>query len=589
MLDLVFNEQGNVVDFVFVEVNPAYEKQTGIKAANIVGKRKKENAPAAEQRWYDYAIQAAESGKTLQYEYYNDKVNRYFETQFIPISTNQIAVLFKDITELKKNSEILKKKQQEFDHILNSSPIIIFYKDKEGKFIQVNRAFAESLKIPKEKLLGTTVFDLYSAEIARSMANDDFAVLQSKSPKLGIVEPYESPTGLRWIRTNKVPILDENGVATGLIGFSEDITERKKAEDSLKQTEKKLLDIIDQSPVVFEVYDKEGFLFQVNPAWDKLWQVPRECALGKYNILQSKQVIENEWLPYFQRAYAGETVTLPDLEYDASLEPEACGYGRKRWISTITYPIRTESGDVNIVVLHEDITEQKILEKQLQDNERMAAIGQTASMVGHDIRNPLQAIVSELFLARQVMAEAPKTSDTSEALESINLIQEQVDYITKIVSDLQDFARPLNPEYANVDLSDLLVSVFETIVVQDQIKVKVDIQGTIKLKTDPTFIKRALTNLVNNAIQAMPDGGELMLTAHKQESNVIITVSDTGKGIPESVKVNLFKPLMTTKAKGQGLGLSVVKRLIEALNGKISFESEEGKGTIFTIGLPTQG
>ena len=95
--------------------------------------------------------------------------------------------------------------------------------------------------------------------------------------------------------------------------------------------------------------------------------------------------------------------------------------------------------------------------------------------------------------------------------------------------------------------------------------------------------------MVNNAVQAMPEGGELALTAHKQEECMVITVSDTGQGIPEHVKDNLFKPLTTTKAKGQGLGLAVVKRLIEALNGKVSFESEAGKGTKFTIELPTQG
>jgi signal transduction histidine kinase len=103
---------------------------------------------------------------------------------------------------------------------------------------------------------------------------------------------------------------------------------------------------------------------------------------------------------------------------------------------------------------------------------------------------------------------------------------------------------------------------------------------------DGTFLRRALTNLVNNALQAMPDGGELALTAQKQENSVVITVSDTGKGIPESVKANLFTPLITTKAKGQGLGLAVVKRLVEGLNGKVSFESEEGKGTKFIIRLP---
>ncbi len=227
--------------------------------------------------------------------------------------------------------------------------------------------------------------------------------------------------------------------------------------------------------------------------------------------------------------------------------------------------------------------------KQLRDAERMATIGEIAGMVGHDIRNPLQAIVSELFLARQTMADAPKTIGSSEALESIDLIQEQVDYINKIVSDLQDYAKPLNPEYSMVNLSDLIVSIFETIPVHDKFKVKIDIQGTIKFKTDPTFIKRALTNLANNAIQAMPEGGELGLTAQKHETRVIITVSDTGQGIPEHVKANLFKPFVTTKAKGQGLGLAVVKRLVEGLNGKVIFESEEGKGTKFTIELPTEG
>ena len=110
LLELIFDRQGNVVDFVFLEVNSAYEKQTGLRASNIIGKRKKEVAPASEQRWYDYAIQAVKTGTPRHYEYFNDKVNGYFETQFIPISTNQIAVLFKDVTERKKMEAELRAK-----------------------------------------------------------------------------------------------------------------------------------------------------------------------------------------------------------------------------------------------------------------------------------------------------------------------------------------------------------------------------------------------------------------------------------------------------------------------------------------------
>ena len=156
------------------------------------------------------------------------------------------------------------------------------------------------------------------------------------------------------------------------------------------------------------------------------------------------------------------------------------------------------------------------------------------------------------------------------------------------MADLQDYAKPLKPEYADVDIEDLLVKVFERVAVPDKVTLKFDVKGPVKLKTDATFIQRALTNLVNNAIQAMPDGGELGLSAQRKEDCIVICVSDTGQGIPEHVKDNLFKPLTTTKSKGQGLGLAVVKRLVEGLNGQVSFESEKGKGTKFIIELPAQ-
>ena len=223
-----------------------------------------------------------------------------------------------------------------------------------------------------------------------------------------------------------------------------------------------------------------------------------------------------------------------------------------------------------------------------KDTDRLVAIGQTAGMIGHDIRNPLQAIVSELYIAKGAIANTPHLEDKTIALESIDLIEEQTDYISKIVSDLQDYARPLKPEYKEVDLAKLVVSVFQTVRVPDKIVLKIDVKGFPKISTDPTLIRRALTNLISNAIQAMPDGGELEVCAVKTEIKTVITVSDTGKGIPEEIKPKLFTPLVTTKAKGQGLGLAVVKRLVEALGGSITFESEADKGTTFTINLPPE-
>jgi signal transduction histidine kinase len=224
--------------------------------------------------------------------------------------------------------------------------------------------------------------------------------------------------------------------------------------------------------------------------------------------------------------------------------------------------------------------------RQLQDKERLATIGQIAGMVGHDIRNPLQAITNEIFIVKETIANATAEKNKKEKLESLGLIEEQTDYISKIVSDLQDYSRPLKPEITEVDLSDLITSVLLTINIPDKIDLKIDVKGFPKIKTDPTLIRRVLTNLTNNALQAMPDGGKVEIAAFEKENQVIITVADTGKGIPEEIKPKLFTPLFTTKSKGQGLGLAVAKRLIEALGGTITFESQEGKGTKFILSLP---
>jgi signal transduction histidine kinase len=230
--------------------------------------------------------------------------------------------------------------------------------------------------------------------------------------------------------------------------------------------------------------------------------------------------------------------------------------------------------------IFENIVERK-------ETDRLVVIGQTAGMIGHDIRNPLQAIVSELYIAKEALAESKMPSNIKDpAVESISLIEEQTDYISKIVSDLQDYARPLKPQLSEVDLGKLVTSVFQIIRVPDIVVLKIDIRGFPKIMTDPTLMQRALTNLVNNAIQAMPQGGELSLVTYETEKTAIITISDTGNGIPDEIKPKLFTPLMTTKAKGQGLGLVVVKRFVEALGGSITFDSVVGKGTVFTVSLP---
>ena len=225
--------------------------------------------------------------------------------------------------------------------------------------------------------------------------------------------------------------------------------------------------------------------------------------------------------------------------------------------------------------------------KQLKDSERMATIGQTAGMVGHDIRNPLQAITGDVYLAKTELASTPESEEKKNALDSLQEIEKNIDYINKIVADLQDFARPLKPNAEETDLKLIIDELLSKNGLPEnvEVSVKVEVEAS-KVVADSTYINRIMYNLVNNAVQAMPKGGKLTIHVYKEAKGVIISVKDTGVGVPEDLKNKLFTPMFTTKAKGQGFGLPVIKRMTEALGGTVSFQSKEGKGTTFIVRLP---
>ena len=245
------------------------------------------------------------------------------------------------------------------------------------------------------------------------------------------------------------------------------------------------------------------------------------------------------------------------------------------------FEISMYPSEQGIIVVIEDKTEE-------EKTKRLSAIGATASMVGHDIRNPLQAIVGDVYLLKESLMSMPESKTKKEVAESLDDIETNINYINKIVADLQDFSRSINPEYSDFNLKELIETILQSISRQNNLDVSVKIDPSFTITSDRSIIRRILTNLTVNAIQAMPTGGRLSFSSLKDGGNIAIIVEDTGVGIPEDIKPKLFSPMMTTKAKGQGLGLAVVKRLVETLNGTISFESQEGKGTKFVIMLPLQ-
>lgn len=308
--------------------------------------------------------------------------------------------------------------------------------------------------------------------------------------------------------------------------------------------------------------------------------------------LQEKQVVGktvNEVIPE-------PSLTMVIEKYNRAISEKAT----QRWEEITVYPSGKKYGEVTVAPLFDssgrciylignvhDITERKEMERQLKDKERLAAIGTTAGMVGHDIRNPLQAIVSDLFLWRLDLAAMPEGEIKESMRESLDDIDRNVLYINKIVQDLQDYAKPITPEAKQVDIQSVIQEVLAKKAIPENIETSFVIGAEAeKITTDHLLLKRILANLVNNAVQAMPNGGKLRIKTSKKTDTIVISVEDTGVGVSDEIKPKLFKPLVTSKSKGQGFGLAVVKRLSEALDGAVSFESEKNKGSKFIIKLP---
>ena len=223
----------------------------------------------------------------------------------------------------------------------------------------------------------------------------------------------------------------------------------------------------------------------------------------------------------------------------------------------------------------------------LKENERMAAIGETAAMVGHDLRNPLQVIVGSIDLIKKRLNKRGDSSDGREIEKWVDKIDAQTDYMNKIVSDLQDYSRNIKPTREEADVEALMGDVVSSVDIPGDVDVSIVLdEGLPDISVDETLMKRLFTNLILNAVQAMPDGGSLSIRGSLQGDDVVISVEDTGVGIREENLDEIFKPLFTSKAKGTGFGLPVCKRIVDAHGGTISVESEEGVGSTFTVKLP---
>ena len=225
-----------------------------------------------------------------------------------------------------------------------------------------------------------------------------------------------------------------------------------------------------------------------------------------------------------------------------------------------------------------------VAQEELVRKEKLALLVQIADMVGHELRNPLGVMNNAVYFLQSVLVDADQTTK-----EYLGIMKEEIADAERIVSDLLDAVRLRSPQPGTVRIKELIGMVLRKCNVPSSVSVRVDIPEMLPtLYVDPGQMHQVFWNLITNGVEAMPDGGELVIRGDEDPAakTVTISIKDSGNGIAPEHLAKLFQPMFTTKIRRVGLGLVVVKNLTQANGGSVAVASEPGKGSTFFVTLP---
>jgi PAS domain S-box-containing protein len=321
--------------------------------------------------------------------------------------------------------------------------------------------------------------------------------------------------------------------------------------------------------------DRRGIVVTVNPAARRL------LARDEQDLVAFPLVKIFEG--HVELTRAAELVLAGGQER-ATLETELEAGGRPLSVAVRIAPHRSRGQTVGIVITLEDLTEVKDLTEQLLRADKLSGLGELVAGVAHEVRNPLGVIKASVQMLEQEMDEACQDAELT------HVMAQEIDRLDSVVNALLDFGRPSESQFGPVDAGRVLSEVLlltKQFARQQNVAVEADYpKGLPGIWADEDRLKQIFVNLISNAMQAMPDGGELAIAATARDGYLRVSFTDSGIGIAPSEKDRIFDPFHTTRAEGSGLGLAIVHRIVDAHNGFITVDSEPGKGSTFTVGLP---
>jgi PAS domain S-box-containing protein len=299
--EMIFDANGNPVDYRFLDVNPAFEKALNIRAEEIVGKTIREIWPTMAPAWIERYGTVLASGRPMHFEDYAASLDRHFEVSAFRTGETQFATVFKDITERRQAEEALAAEQRLLGSLIESSPDHIYFKDLQGRFLRINDSLAREFKLnnPAEAL-GKTDFDFYIESDARKFQESEQRIISTGEPVVGLEEKHNMPDGqVFWVSTTKMPQRDKTGQIIGIMGISRDITQLKNALSEMSQSKKKFQALYDNAPMAFQSLDADGCFVDVNPTWLKTLGFEREDVLGKRFV----DLLHPDWKPLFEKNF----------------------------------------------------------------------------------------------------------------------------------------------------------------------------------------------------------------------------------------------------------------------------------------------
>jgi nitrogen fixation negative regulator NifL len=607
LCEIICNRDGKPCDFRYLDVNSAFEKILGVTRSQALGKTAREIFPQIEEFWIDTYGNVALTGAPAQFDNYFKALDKHFEVVAFSPKHGQFAAVFSDITERKQAEERLRLQSMALQAAANG----IVITDRSGTILWVNPAFTKLTGHPAAEVIGQNPRFLKSGKHDEGFYRELWQTVTSGQVWQGDMINRRKDGSYYNEEMTITPVRGERGEVTHFIAIKQDITHRKETERSLRESEETFRSLSASSPLGIYLTDSQGRCTYVNPRCREIFG---------FSLMESMDYGWADFVHPDDRAVALQTwsdyAKSAEGEYSHEMRVQRRD-GTIRTVHVRSAVLRSDDGlPMGFVGSIEDITIRKRAEDELRESEqsleramgelkaaqqqviqqeRLGALGTMASGIAHDFNNALAAILG----FSELLCQRPETlADKEKTLRYLQMINTAAQDAGNVVNRLREFYRHREEgeAFTPVDLNQLVQQAIS--LTQPKWKTQAEAKGiaihtVTELGTIPAVngsaadLREALTNLIFNAVDAMPQGGTITLRTRSNNSHVILEVADTGMGMTEEVRRRCLEPFFTTKRDhGTGLGLSMVYGILQRHGGTVDIQTAPRRGTTFILSLP---